>query len=391
MSSTTVFQHRIPIHFCPELFGEYLSYVEGLDLDACSQVCHYWREPAMSARLRTVDADDEVQLALLQHDSRRLRYVRNLIGDTWSPFTTAFTSYPVHLRTLVVRGTDFVATKEQINEAIIAFSGTITTFIIQNSLRMSYQDFCGMLQSLAHCKLLRTLTLPPPAREVNDHSSHQQRANGAHAAIHAMTRVEEERPKVVFLQLVPLSHRHDPKYTGKAAYAQEYEWLDRHKCPFDLSELATLVVGAASAAQILFPSISEHLTRLELCLPFDNRTAWTEYETLTGAPIIMPALRYLGLTFHIRPSNWLLDVIRTPAVKTICIKWNTSILYSTYWTQFRSIDNQISRLDDGHIFPQHLSDIHLLTIFCPDVQWCAQAFPICSHSGVNVSSSIGSW
>ncbi|KAH7875042.1 uncharacterized protein C8R40DRAFT_1170672 [Lentinula edodes] len=231
----------------------------------------------MSARLRTVDADDQVQLAILQHDSRRLRYVRTLIGDTWSPFTTTFTSYPVHLRTLVVRGTDFVATKERINEAIIAFSGTITTFTIQDSLRMSYQDFCGMLQSLGHCKLLRTLTLPRPARELNDHSSPQQRADGVHAAISAMTHTEEEKAKVVSLQLIPLSHRHDPRYTGKAAHAQEYEWLDRYKCPFDLSELETLVVGAASAAQILFPSISESLTRLELCLPFDNRTAWTEY------------------------------------------------------------------------------------------------------------------
>ncbi|KAJ3889188.1 hypothetical protein GG344DRAFT_79034 [Lentinula edodes] len=393
MSSTTstAFSQleRIPVHFCAELFGEYLSYVQGSDLDACSQVCHYWREPAMFARFRTVDVDDQVQLALLRKDSRRLRYVRNAIGDSHSAFIDAFTSYPILLRNLEIRGTDFIATKETINKAIVAFSGTLTTFIIHNSLRMSYQDFCGVLKSLGHCKMLRTLTLPPPAREFGDRSSTRQRADEAHAAIQTMAHVEEEKAKLAFLQLIPSSYRHEPQYTGKAPRTQEYEWLSGRRCPFDLSELETLVLGAVSTAQILLPSISERLTRLEFCLPFDNRCSWTEYENLLGAPIILPALRYLGLTFHIHPSNWLLDVIRTPAIKTICIKWNTPILYSTYETQFRNIDNQISRLDDGHGIPQHLSNIHLLTILCPDAQWCAQTFPLCTQLGVNVSSSTG--
>ncbi|KAJ3886795.1 hypothetical protein GG344DRAFT_81352 [Lentinula edodes] len=263
-----------------------------------SLICHYWREPAFFARFRTVDVDDEVQLALLRNDSRRLRYVRNAIGDPQSAFTNAFTSYPIHLRSLEIRGTDFNATKERINEAIIAFSGTITTFIIHNSLRMSYQDYCGILKSLAHCKVLRTLTLPLPTRELDDHSSSQQRANSAHAAIRAMTHGEEEKAKLVSLQLVPSSYRHDPLYTGKAPHAQEYGWLDGRKCPFDLSELKTLVVGAASAAQILLPSISEHLTRLEFCLPFDNRSAWTEYGN-----VCFPGINLSVLTIISRKSS----------------------------------------------------------------------------------------
>ncbi|KAH7873684.1 uncharacterized protein C8R40DRAFT_1172480 [Lentinula edodes] len=344
----------------------------------------------MSARFRTVDVDDQVQVALLRKDSRRLRYVCNAVGDSHSAFIDAFTSYPTLLRNLEIRGTDFIATKEQINKAIVAFSGTLTRFIIHNSLRMSYQEFCGVLKSLGHCKMLRALTLPPPGRGLGDCPSTRQRADEAHAAIQAMAHGEEEKAKLAFLQLIPSSYRHEPQYTGKAPRAEEYEWLSGRRCPFDLSELETLVLGAVSTAQILLPSISEHLTRLEFCLPFDNRCAWTEYENLLGAPIILPALRYLGLTFHIHPSNWLLDVIRTPAIKTICIKWNTSISYSTYETQFRSIDNQISRLDDGHGIPQHLSNIHLLTIFCPDAHWCAQTFPLCTQLGVNVSSSTGS-
>ncbi|KAJ4494806.1 hypothetical protein C8J55DRAFT_554430 [Lentinula edodes] len=386
MSSTIVFPHLIPTRFCPELFGEYLSYVHGVDLDACSQVCHYWREPALFARFRTVDVEDENQLALLAIDSRRLRYVRNVIGDSRSAFTTAFSSYPVHLRTLEIRKKDFVVTNNQINQAIAAFSSTLTTFTINSSLRMSYKDFCEMLQCLVQCKSLRNLTFPPPARAIDDRSSSQERAEEAHTAINAMTLVEEEKAKLTFLQLIPTSYRQDPQYTGSAPYAQEYEWLKACMCPFDLCELETLVIGSASATQILLPSVSKHLTRLEFCLPFDNRSAWTGYETLRATPIVLPRLRHLGLTFHIRPSNWLLDIIRTPVIETICLKWKTSISYCTYEKQFGNIDKQIARLDDGRVFPEHLSKVYLVTISDPGAQWCAQAFPICFIFGVKISS-----
>ncbi|KAJ3901943.1 hypothetical protein F5879DRAFT_924227 [Lentinula edodes] len=367
MSSTAVFPYLISTRFCPELFGEYLSYVPGIDLNACSRVCHYWREPALSARFRTVDVENKVQLALLLIDPRRLRYVREVIGDSCSAFTTAFTSYPAHLRTLEIRDMDFIATNNQINQAVVAFSPTITTFTIHSSLRMTYQDFCELLQCLVHCKFLRNLTFPPPARAIDVRSSSHEHAVEARTAIDVMAHIGEEKAKLAFLQLILTSYRRDPQYTGDAPHAQEYEWLNASVCPFDLSELETLVVGSASAAQILLPSISKYLTRLEFCLPFDNRSAWTEYETLRGAPIVLPSLRHLGLTFHIRLSNWLLDVIRTPAIETICIKWSTSISYCTYDKQFRKIDRQIARLD-GHMFmfPKKLSKIYLVTKSCPD-------------------------
>ncbi|KAJ4467611.1 hypothetical protein C8R41DRAFT_925698 [Lentinula lateritia] len=361
MSSTIVFPHLTPVWFCPELFGEYLSYVPGVDLDACSRVCHYWREPALSARFRTVDVENKVQLALLSIDPRRLCFVREVVSDSQSAFTTAFSSYPAHLRTLEIREMDFIMTNNQINQAIVAFSPTITTFTIHSSLRMTYQDICEMLQCLAHCKSLRNLTFPPPARAIDDRSSSPERAVEAHTVIDTMTPVGEEKARLAFLQLIPTSHRDDPQYTGNAPHAQEYEWLKVCICPFDLSGLETLVVGSASAAQILLPSISKHLTRLEFCLPFDGCSAWTEYETLRQAPIVLPSLHDLGLTFHIRPSNWLLDVVRTPALRTICMKWSTSISYCTYEKQFKNIDNQIARLDDGHMFPEHLSKIYLVT------------------------------
>ncbi|KAJ4496514.1 hypothetical protein C8R41DRAFT_918578 [Lentinula lateritia] len=165
----------------------------------------------MFARFRTVDVDDRVQLALLRKDSRRLHYICTVIGDSQSAFTDAFTSYPIHLRTFKIRGMHFVATKEQINKAIVAFSGTITTFIMHDSLRMSYQDFCGVLKSLVHCKMLRSLTLLSPAREY------------AHAAIQTMAYGDEEKAKPVFLQLIPSLYRHEPQYTSKASRPQEYE------------------------------------------------------------------------------------------------------------------------------------------------------------------------
>lgn len=121
------------------------------------------------------------------------------------------------------------------------------------------------------------MTLLSPAREYGDCCSTQQRADEAHAAIQIMAYGDEEKAKPVFLQLIPSLYRHKPQYTSKASRPQEYEWLSGRRCPFDLSELETLVVGAVSAAQILLPLVSEHLMRLEFCLPFDNHTAWTEY------------------------------------------------------------------------------------------------------------------
>ncbi|KAJ4473381.1 hypothetical protein C8J55DRAFT_562894 [Lentinula edodes] len=390
MTSTIVLPRQIPLWLCPELLGEYLSYIHGVDLDACSQVCHYWSEPAKMARFRVIDVDDSAQLILLESNPHHLLYVHCIIGNIGSAFASAISSYPIHLRSLEIRGYDLVMTGDRMNQAIVAFSRTITAFTIHNCLRMSYPAFHGLLQSLTHCKLLEKLTLPSPARILDENLSLEQRAEEANAAFQMLPRGAEDRVKLAFMQLIPNSYRHDPQCAHnpamKTPHTWEYEWLDLRICPFDLHELATLVIGSARAAEILLPRVSEHLTRLQFCLPFDNYSSWKHYEYLRRSPIILSSLKHLGLTFHIRPSKYILNIIRAPAIKTIHLEWNTSISYSTYELQFRLIDRQISRLDDGHVFPRHLSNIHLVTMLCPDAPWCAQAFPLCSFFGVNVSS-----
>ncbi|KAH7873983.1 MAG: hypothetical protein NXY57DRAFT_962667 [Lentinula lateritia] len=392
MASTIVLPRQIPLWLCPELLGEYLSYIRGVDLDSCSQVCHYWSEPAKMARFRVIDVDDSYLLTLLESNPRHSLYVRCVIGGAQSMFAHTMTPYPIRLRSLEIRGYDVVSTGDRINQAIVAFSPTITSFTIHSCLRMSYSAFYGLLQSLTHCKLLEKLTLPSPARILDENLTPEQRAEEANAAFQTLPHGTEDKVKLSFMQLIPTSYRHDPQYTHnpamKTPHTWMYGWLDPEICPFDLHELATLVIGSARAAEVLLPRISEHLTRLQFCLPFDNRSSWKHYEYLRRSPIILSSLKHLSMTFHIRPSKYILDIIRAPAIKTIHIEWNTSISYSTYEAQFQRIDRQISRLDDSHVFPCHLSNIRLVTIFCPDAHWCTQAFPVCTLFGVNVSSYV---
>ncbi|KAJ3905728.1 hypothetical protein F5879DRAFT_988038 [Lentinula edodes] len=236
-----------------------------------------------------------------------------------------FTAYgPLRIRTLEFRENVRYgpAPLANIVNAIRTVSLTLETFTLRDPIPVSYPAFCDVLKALGRCKRLRNLTLPPPYRIGDNQSAAQQRADDALAEFDKMARdllPFEDRPQLNFLQLIPSAYRDNPRPNTAAMrdpLASEYKWLEEGKCPFNLRLLRELVIGTPVAIQVVLPITRRSLHRLEVCQAFDTRSSWTLYEDFLASPIHIPNLRYLGLAFHLRPSKWLLNIIRATEIET---------------------------------------------------------------------------
>ncbi|KAJ3849817.1 hypothetical protein EV368DRAFT_67120 [Lentinula lateritia] len=301
------------------------------ELLACMQVCRSWSEEAKSFIFEMVDLrKGQRKLTELQDHPHRICYIWCIIGDPYH--FTHIDVTPTNVRTL---------------------------------------EFHGGSSEAPH---------------ISDGGSHQKHADDADEAFRQLALQlpnVDDWPQPQFLQLVPLS----TTACTKGPRESEYKWLEECNCPFDLSALRVLVVGSPAAAQIILPIASNSLYRLELCQAFDPRSSWTQYEDLQAAPIQLPSLNHLVLTFLLYPSKWLLDVIRAPGMETITFKWATSMSHSSYEEQFRHIDSQIARLDGANVFPSCLTYIVFVTDCCspPSGQWVSNVFSISSQFGVMFS------
>ncbi|KAJ3858081.1 hypothetical protein EV359DRAFT_88317 [Lentinula novae-zelandiae] len=276
---------------------------------------------------------------------------------------------------------------EYTNELISAFHLILQDFIFRHSVPMTYPSFCTILKTLIQCKQLRKLSLPLVHRSDGDsRQKHADDADEAFCQLALQLPNVEDRP-----QLVPVSEQQSPQLSTtactKGPRESEYQWLEECNCPFNLSALWVLVVGPPAAAQIILPIASNSLCRPELCQAFDPCSSWTQYKDLQAAPIQLPSLKHLILTFLLCPSKWLLDVIRAPGIKAITFKWATSMSHSSYEEQFRHIDSQIARLDGANVFPSCLTYIVFVTDCCspPSGQWVSNVFSISSQFGVMFS------
>ncbi|KAJ3810201.1 hypothetical protein F5876DRAFT_76998 [Lentinula aff. lateritia] len=379
---------------CIKLVSECMSHMKEAELLACMQVCRSWSKEAKLFIFETVDLrKGQRKLTELQDHPHRICYIWRIIGDPYH--FTHIDVTPTNVRTLEFHGGSSKAPhmfSEYTNELISAFHLILQDFIFCNSVPMTYPSFCTILKTLIQCKQLRKLSLPLVHR--SDGGLHQKHADDADEAFHQLALQlpnVEDRPQPQFLQLVPASERQSPQLSTtactKGPRESEYKWLEECNYPFDLSALRVLVVGSPAAAQIILPIASNSLCRLELCQAFDPHSSWTQYEELQAAPIQLPSLNHLVLTFLLYPSKWLLDVIRAPGIETITFKWATSMSHSLYEEQFRHIDSQIARLDGANVFPSCLTYIVFVTDCCspPSGQWVSNVFLISSQFGVMFS------
>ncbi|KAJ4484247.1 hypothetical protein C8J55DRAFT_488184 [Lentinula edodes] len=315
-------------------------------------VCRSWREEAKSFDLETVDLRKDIRkLAELREHPHRIRYIRRIIGDPYRSFNH-FVVPPMRVRALEFRADLLVDTPipaKRTIEIIFAFQDIIEVFTFRDSIPMMYSSFRAILKSLGQCKQLRKLSLPPADRSGYSRQKHADDAYDAFRQMALDLPNIEDRPQLQFLQLVSASERDSPEVAStactKGPQKSEYKWLEEPNCPFNLHALRVLVVGCPSAAQIVLPIVSHSLCKLELCQAFDPRSSWTQYEHFLASPIQLSSLKHLVLTFHIRPSKWLLDMIRAPVIETISFKWTTNTPHASYEEYFRRIDGQISRLD----------------------------------------------
>ncbi|KAJ3855441.1 hypothetical protein EV368DRAFT_79657 [Lentinula lateritia] len=381
------FPHRIvtPLS-CPEILDECLSHLEETELAACAQVCLSWREPAKALIFETIDLrKDGQKLDELQDNPFRLRYVRRIIVNIHFSFTQLVTT-PMRVKTLEfrIRHSLLEIGPEYINETISAFCPNLETFTIGDAVPLLYSSFSVVLNTLGKCKNLRNLTLPAPA------IPEYHRDCTEDGAFFQLAPITDIRPQLRFLQLVSTEDRDNPQIRTVASRmpfkASEYSWLEEPTCPFDVRTLRVLVIGSPAATQIILPLVSHSLCRLEVCQAFDQLSSWTQYAKYQASPIQLLSLRHLVLAFHLLPSKWLLDIIRTPNIETITIKWTTGVPYSCYEERLRQMDGQISRLDASHVFPPHLKRIVFITASSPpDAHWGLQIFPLSSLFGTIIS------
>ncbi|KAJ3804481.1 hypothetical protein F5876DRAFT_70597 [Lentinula aff. lateritia] len=377
------FPHRIvtPLS-CPEILDECLLHLEETELAACAQVCLSWGEPAKALIFETIDLrKDGQKLDELQDNPFRLRYVRRIIVNIHFSFTQLVTT-PMRVKTLEfrIRHSLLEIGPEYINETISAFCPNLETFTIGDAVPLLYSSFSVVLNTLGKCKNLRNLTLPAPA------IPEYHRDCTEDGAFFQLAPITDIRPQLRFLQLVSTEDRDNPQIRTVASRmpfkASEYSWLEEPTCPFDVRTLRVLVIGSPAATQIILPLVSHSLCRLEVCQAFDQLSSWTQY----ASPIQLLSLRHLVLAFHLLPSKWLLDIIRTPKIETITIKWTTGVPYSCYEERLRQMDGQISRLDASHVFPPHLKRIVFITASSPpDAHWGLQIFPLSSLFGTIIS------
>ncbi|KAJ3887369.1 hypothetical protein GG344DRAFT_80816 [Lentinula edodes] len=376
--------HRIvtPLS-CPEILDECLSHLEETELAACAQVCQSWREPAKALIFETIDLrKDGKKLDELQDNPFRLHYVRRIVVNIHFSFAQLVTM-PMRVKTLEFRIRNSLSEigPEYINETISTFCPNLETFTIGDAVPFLYSSFSVVLNTLGKCKNLRTLTLPAPA------IPEYHRDCTEDGAFFQLAPITDIRPQLRFLQLVPTEDRDNPQIqtvaSRKPFKASEYSWLEEPTCPFDVRTLRVLVIGSPAATQIILPCVSHSLCRLEVCQAFDQLSSWTQYAKYQASPIQLLSLRHLVLTFHLLPSKWVLDIIRTPNIETITIKWTTGVPYSCYEERLRWMDGQISRLDASHVFPPHLKRIVFITASSPpDAHWELQIFPVSSLFGI---------
>ncbi|KAF9065514.1 hypothetical protein BDP27DRAFT_1424822 [Rhodocollybia butyracea] len=364
--------------FIPELLTEIFQYSTLEDLYAHATVCLDWEEPAQARLLETVELGNANQMRYLNTKPTYRRYVRDLITSV--DFDTPvhklrvpelnfcpelpilqYKEHPMSISAWHLVGPVPLPSSEfLIIRGIYSYSSTLRTFHVHDSLWLSPEVFCDLLNALGNCQKLENLALPANVVFRRHETSIQRIARWKQASTRLVSPLH--KPQIVRLQLVATYRRYRLCATRPSPNIHIL-WTSHPNCPFNFVHTLQLIVGQGEVLQHVLP-VLQKLESLEICS--EHPWFWSNYSLLLEAPLKLPLLKSLQMSFHHTSAvSSFLKIIRTPNIETIKIRydkvWNP-LHTPSLPNDLHDVVEEITKVGLGRSFPAYLAKIHLQRI-----------------------------
>ncbi|KAF9021596.1 hypothetical protein BDP27DRAFT_1439150 [Rhodocollybia butyracea] len=330
--------------FIPELLTEIFKYLSLEDLRVYAAVCVHWEEPAQARLLETVQLDNLTQMRV------------DLPPDSPTP---QYNERPMNIISWQLVGpVSFPSSRFLIN-GLYSYSSTLQTFYAHDSLRLDLDDFCDLLNTLGNCQNLENLALPLDLHFLH-YETYEQHISRCEEAFSTKLTPSLNRPRILGLQLVSTNRRYR-LYATKPMKAIHTIWIPHINCPLSFADTSQLIVGQGADLQRVLPVISK-LESLEICC--ENPSLWVNYDQLLRAPLKLPFLKSLRMSF--RQMNAMLSflqIIDTPSIATVRIRydWVWHPFHSSFFENniLRDVLGEITKMGVKGSFPQFLKEIYI--------------------------------
>lgn len=282
--SETHFKETHPAVHIAEILLLYFSYLDSKIFHVI-MVCRAWAGPARELLFNRVYlSSDKMASGLLEVTQQR----PEIRGEIYSLHVAlSCHSLPDTLHKLAdsgVNGVECMVLQSQnplkiLPRALLQFSGTLCSFAFTELTHIRLNVFCGLLETLAHCKSLKHLTLPV-SLVFPVMATHHNTIDGIRTQVRtALDNIPRalQRPSVRSLELLSFSRKRNLITEERALRWNIVNWILHPNCPLDFSLLNSLTIGDPLAAQHLLPAFGPTLLRLEYLTQYDTHVNWTSF------------------------------------------------------------------------------------------------------------------